>query len=338
MFNLLNYLFPFSDFLYILQLEEYETRRYLKTVRRLWWKRNLQKRGKLVWTKRVKIIFFLALPFGVLIPPMIPFLVGLSNFLLTPYFEWIKKSIQKKAMRFFSEKGKGTKVIAIAGSFGKTTTKNYIYELVRYNYKTTMIPGNINTPTGIANWILNHFESATELLIVEVDSYFIGEIKRSLRITPPDIAILTNIGDQHLERLGTRANLRKALLEIFEYAKPDAIKIRDKKNNLAYALLVAKTLKIPRDIAKDTVQSLEKPERRGDIKLMHGFEVIDESYNISETTAKYAIDDALKLVKAKNKKLIVVTAGIPELGEENMDANKNLGEFLVRKAKKSNFT
>lgn len=331
---MLKTLFPIFDFLYILQLEEYETNRYFKRLKYFFWKRNLQKRGKLVWTKRVKITAAIALPLCIVIFPLAPLWVGLANWLLTPYFEKIKLNIQKQASEHFAKENKHTKVIAIAGSFGKTTTKNYIYDLVRFNYKTQMIPGNINTPTGIANWILQNFDPTSDLLIVEVDTYFVGEIKRSLAITPPDIAILTNIGDQHLERLGTKQNLREALNEVFEYAKPGAIKIKDKKSNLEYALEVARILNIPKDIIDDTVKKLSKPDRRGDVKIINNFEVIDESYNISEITAKNSIDNALKLAKTKDKKLVVITAGIPELGEENEDANKNLGTYLIRKANK----
>lgn len=327
-------IFPISDFLYILQLEEYETTRYFNRLKYFFWKRNLQKRGKLVWTKRVKITTAIALSLCIILFPLTPLWIGVVNWLLTPYFEKIKLNIQKQASEYFANKNKCTKVIAIAGSYGKTTTKNYIYELVRYNYKTQMIPGNINTPTGIADWILHNFDPTSDLLIVEVDTYFVGEIKRSLTITPPDIAILTNIGDQHLDRLGTKQNLEKALIEVFEYAKPGAIKIKDKKSNLEYALEVARVLNIPKDIIDDTIKKLSKPDRRGDIKMINNFEVIDESYNISESTAKLGIDNALKLSKSKHKKLIVITAGIPELGEENNDGNKNLGKYLEDKVYK----
>lgn len=197
-----------------------------------------------------------------------------------------------------------------------------------------MIPGNINTLTGIANWLNNNFDANSEILIAEVDPYYVGEIKQACKIIPPDIAILTNVGDQHLERLKTKANLKKALLEVFKYSKPNTLKIKNLKSNLDYALQVAKHLDIPKDIIADTVKKLKTPDRRGDIKKINNFEVIDQSYNISETTAKFNIDKARKLSKSKNKKLIVITAGIPELGEENKDANINLGKYLANKADK----
>lgn len=326
-------IYPFADFLYILQLEEYETKRYFRNIKRLYWKRNLQRRGKLVYTKRIKITLFLTLPFCIITPPFLPIWLGISNYILNPYFSNIKRRIQAKAAKYFSENNSKTKVIAIAGSFGKTTTKNYIYELIKYNYKTQMIPGNINTPTGIANWIINNFNPSSDVLIVEVDTYFVGEISRSLKITPPDIAVLTNVGDQHLERLETKLNLKKALYEVFDYSKPNTIKISGLNTNLEYALEVASILKIPKDIIKSSIKNLKSPDRRRNITKINDFEVIDDSYNISETTSKSGIEYASNLAKKSKKELIVITAGIPELGYENKDGNIHLGQIINKNAK-----
>lgn len=336
---MLKILFPISDFLYLLQLEEYETKRYFRTIRRFFWRRNLQKRGKLVYTKRAKITMYLALLPSVILFPLTPIWVGLANWILSPYFERAKLRLQKRAANFFRRQNKQTRVIAIAGSYGKTTTKNYIYELVKYNYKTQMIPENINTPTGIANWVINNFDPTSELLILEIDAYFVGEIKRSLTITPPDITILTNIGDQHLERLGSKANIKKALMEVFDCAKPDAVKISKTTKEtddfaLDYALQVAKLVKIPNDIVKDTIAKLKKPDRRGDVKTINGFTVIDESYNINLDSAENNLEKAEKMAKKDKRNLIVITAGIPELGKENGDNNKKLGKLLSAKANK----
>lgn len=323
--------------MYLLQLEEYDTLRYLNLLKRNFLRRNLEKRSKLEMTSRAKttmalsiaisFIFFVPLLFFTFM--LVPLHIALANIILTPVYELIKKRLQKKASIYFSNNFKG-KVIAIAGSFGKTTTKNYIYELIRFNYKTQMIPGNINTPTGIAQWVLRRLDKNAEILIVEMDTYYIGEIKKSCAITPPDIAILTNIGDQHLERFGKKSNLKIALEEIFDYAKKDAKMIKGKKSNLEYALEVAKVLNIPKDIVRDTIKKLKKPDRRGDMKILYGFTAIDESYNISFTTARYGLNNASVVAKKQQRKLIVITGGIPELGPENKHANYEYGNLLAK--------
>jgi len=330
--EVLKNLYPISDFLYILQLEEYENKRYFKSSARLFWRRNLQKRGKLVNTKRIKLTRFMSMPLCLVFPFLTPLWIGIVNLILTPYFDHIKRSIRLKAKKFFSKYLVNTKVVVVAGSYGKTTTKNYIFDLVKYNYKTQMIPGNINTPTGIANWILSEFDPATELLIAEVDTYFVGEIRQSMSILPADIAVLTNIADQHLERFGSKKKLEKALMEVFEYSKRNAIKISGKSSNSDYAIEVAKNLDIPVDIIEDTVKSFKKPDRRGDVKIINGYSVVDNSYNISFETAIAAIDSSLLLAKKNKQKLVVILSGIPELGVENSDSNKKLGRYLVNKA------
>jgi UDP-N-acetylmuramoyl-tripeptide--D-alanyl-D-alanine ligase len=266
---------------------------------------------------------------------------------------------------------RGLKIVAVAGSFGKTTTKNFIYQLVHYNYATQMIPGNINTPLGIAMWVNAYLKPGTQLLIVEMDAYARGEIAASATIAPADIAIITNIGDQHLERFGSRAELGIALREIFEGARTgakllctaetakknggtwsdgrvlatvsrDALAIltaETRKNfsasnqiNLAFAIRTAQLLKIPRTFIVDACKKMELPDRRQKESEWHGYVAIDDSYNISLTTARAGIEAAAALAKRTGKKMLVVTAGIPELGPDEKNGNEKLGAAIAARA------
>lgn len=332
--EILNKIYPFADFLYLLQLEEYDTRRYFLDLKRFFWRRDLQKKDILKLTSRTKLLMIVSLVPSILVPILTPIFIGMANLILSPIVELAKVWIEWRASTFFAKTNKKTKVIAIAGSFGKTTTKNFIYQMVKYNYKTQMVPGNVNTPTGIANYILNSFDPTNELLIVEVDTYKVGEIGRSLKITPPDISILTNVGDQHLERFGTKDNLKKALNEVFDYSKTGAIKIRAKKDNLDYALEVAKILKIPKDVVRDTVKKLKLPDRRGNLIKVGNIDVFDNSYNISFLTASHNLAIASKKARQSSRKLVVITAGIPELGSENANSNYLLGRKIDQVANK----
>jgi UDP-N-acetylmuramoyl-tripeptide--D-alanyl-D-alanine ligase len=271
------------------------------------------------------------------------------------------------------------KVVAVAGSFGKTTVKNFIYQLARYNYATQMIPGNINTPLGIAMWVNAYLKPGTQLLIVEMDAYARGEIAASVAIAPADIAIITNIGDQHLERFGSKQALAFALSEIFIGAKPRSqllctaetaamigddtataggrawgdgrelvtvtddvlktISAETRKSfsssnqiNLAFAIKVAQLLNIPRNFIIDTCPKMELPDRRQKEAEWHGYVAIDDSYNISLTTARAGVEAAVVLAKREGKKLLVVTAGIPELGPAEKIGNEKLGELIASRA------
>jgi len=392
-FKVFNFFLPFTDFVYILQLEEYSSKRLLHWLPRFFFRRNIQKRERLVLTARAKLtvlLSFLGWGLGfvsgfllinlltvkllhiVLSFLIIPFAVLIANSLLSLFEEIPRKRIRERAAQLVAQ-NISMKVIAIAGSYGKTTTKNFINQLVHYTYRTQMIPGNINTPAGIANWINANLRKDTELLIAEVDAYQIGEIARSCTVLNADIAILTNIGDQHLERFASLDDLKMALSEVFLHSKPNAVLITlddtkqqlplDLQNrvqaiapprtdqltygaiavntkalsesnriNVAFALEAAKRLQVPENIVKDTISKLELPDRRQQQTTVLGFAGIDDSYNISFSTAKAGIDTAQALAKKMNKNLLVITAGIPELSPKDKVHNKELGSLLEKSA------
>src|SRR3989344_1958350 len=238
----MNTLFPFADFVWILQKEEYETGRYLYWLRRFFFRRNFVVSEKLVYTARARATLALAatLWFGALttvvlayasifvwfLAPLvslvaIPLFVLLANLLLLPAFALAHARVRRRARALVAAHAQ-MRVVAIVGSYGKTTTKHLLYDLVRYHYRTQMTPGTINTTAGIAAWISKSLAPSTEVLVVEMDAYHRGEIARSARITPPDIAVITTIGEQHLERFGSHEALAKALGEIVLHAKPNA--------------------------------------------------------------------------------------------------------------------
>lgn len=379
-----NTLFPFADFLYLLQQEEYSFQRIWFWLPRFFLRRNFQNREKLVYTKRAKVTLVLAvlvfvtliflgylwvgLTIGLLAVIFLsaPLAVLFSNAVLNPFFYFLKRRVIRKAGLYFKNIRGNTKVIAITGSYGKTTVKNFIEQFVKFSYKTQMIPGNINSTIGIADWILNNFQKGTEVLIVEMDSYTPKGISESTKLTAPDIAIITNVGDQHLQRYTTKDKLAQSLVELFEFSPQSTIKITDSgtlsylkkrkfdtKNiitakegqqvsfasishsqNLQYALLIADILKIPLEYVEHISKNLVVPERRQSRKQVFGFDGIDDSYNISFTTASAGVVEAFNQSKKYNKKLLVITAGIPELGPLEQDKNKELGSLLNQKADK----
>lgn len=381
--RLFNIFFPFTDFMYLLQQEEYSLQRVWFWLPRFFFRRNVQKRDKLVYTKRTKttltvsvtlflvvcaiaslhVHYFFLIPLVVLCM-LIPLFVLLANALVSPIYGYLKKRTIAHATDYFKKIRGSVKVIAITGSYGKTTVKNSIEQLVKASFKTQMIPGNINSTIGIANWILKDFKKGTEVLIVEMDSYKPKRITASTNLVVPDIAILTNIGDQHLQRYKTRENLARSLFELFAAAPSQAVKITDieTKNyleslhvttsdigtippgphhdsfsqshneNIKYAMRVAKLLGVPQEYIDHVSLKIVLPERRQSHATIAGFEGIDDSYNISFTTGTAAIIEAKRQATKANKKLIVITAGIPELGPQEQDKNIKLGTLLEEKA------
>jgi UDP-N-acetylmuramyl pentapeptide synthase len=77
---------------------------------------------------------------------------------------------------------------------------------------------------------------------------------------------------------------------------------------------------------------MELPDRRQKEAEWHGYVAIDDSYNISLTTARAGVEAAVVLAKREGKKLLVVTAGIPELGPAEKIGNEKLGELIASRA------
>ena len=110
------------------------------------------------------------------------------------------------------------KVVAITGSNGKTTTKDMTAAVLSARYRVHKTQGNYNNEIGVPMTILAMPED-TEVLVVEMGMSDFGEIGFLSRMAKPDVAIITMIGDSHLEFLGSRSGIAKAKLEILEGLK-----------------------------------------------------------------------------------------------------------------------
>lgn len=113
-----------------------------------------------------------------------------------------------------------TKVIGITGSNGKTSTKDILASLLNTQYKTHKTLGNFNNYIGLPLTILSMDED-TEMAVIEMGMDNFGQIERLASIARPDVAIITNIGEAHLEDLKTPENIAKAKLEILKGLKPN---------------------------------------------------------------------------------------------------------------------
>lgn len=116
------------------------------------------------------------------------------------------------------------KVIAITGSNGKTTTKDIMAAIVETTYKVHYTGGNFNNHIGLPYTILTMPED-TEVAVLEMGMNHRHEIEVLSKIAKPDIAIITNIGEAHIEYLGSREEIAKAKLEITAGLNPSGILI-----------------------------------------------------------------------------------------------------------------
>ena len=106
------------------------------------------------------------------------------------------------------------KVIAVTGSVGKTTTKDMVASVLGERFQVLKIDGNFNNNIGVPKTLFG-LEQKHQVAVIEMGMNHVGEIDYLTRIVRPDAAIITNIGDAHIENLGSRENTLRAKAEVF---------------------------------------------------------------------------------------------------------------------------
>lgn len=236
--------------LYIFQLEEYDSARFIKAIiaKGLFPPADLRKKAKLtskallligltllqqilitlllalllytVFNNLLVLILTSAIVIYIFIVLSFIFLIQAKD-LLWPLDYFIKVRMinqAKKKLKILPN----LKIIGITGSYGKTTMKETIYTFLNEEFKVVKTEGNNNTPLGIARTILNKVDNTTEIFIVEMGEYVKGDVKALCEIATPDISIISGINEAHLERYKTMENAISTKFEIVEYAKPNA--------------------------------------------------------------------------------------------------------------------
>jgi len=116
------------------------------------------------------------------------------------------------------------RVIAITGSAGKTTTKEYIRLVLKKKYKVYSNPGNLNNHIGVPLTLLET-DRESEYLVSEIGANHLGEVDFLARILRPDIGVITNIGDAHIGLFGSREKIAEAKRELLECIEPEGYAI-----------------------------------------------------------------------------------------------------------------
>ena len=125
--------------------------------------------------------------------------------------------------------------IAVTGSVGKTTTKDMTAAVLGARFRVHKTEGNFNNDIGVPLTLLR-LEAQHEVCVVELGMDHAGEIDNLARLVEPDMALITNIGDAHIENLGSRENIFKAKCEIFPHLKRDGLAILNGDDPLLAAL------------------------------------------------------------------------------------------------------
>lgn len=117
------------------------------------------------------------------------------------------------------------KVVGITGSYGKTSSKNILNEILNVKYNSITTPKNLNTPYGLIITINNHLDKFDNVFIAEMGAYKIGEIKELCDLVKPKYGILTRIGKAHMELFGSQENIQKGKFELIESLPSDGVAV-----------------------------------------------------------------------------------------------------------------
>lgn len=160
----------------------------------------------------IVVLSFLLAPGLVLL-----FILG-GNTLMVPVEAQIRRDFLRRARsRITTYK---PFVIGIAGSYGKTSTKNIMAQLLAPYKQTLPTPKSFNTLMGITRAINENLEPKHEIFIVEMDAYNTGEIAKICELVEPQVGVITSVGPQHLERFGSIERIGDALYELVASLPP----------------------------------------------------------------------------------------------------------------------
>ncbi|WP_368503987.1 UDP-N-acetylmuramoyl-tripeptide--D-alanyl-D-alanine ligase [Alkalihalophilus sp. As8PL] len=222
------------------------------------------------------------------------------------------------------------KVIGITGSNGKTTTKDILASILSVKGETYKTQGNFNNHIGLPLTILG-MPSTCEYLILEMGMSGFGEIERLSMIAEPDMALVTNIGESHMEQLGSREGIAKAKMEIKEGLLAKGSLFVDSDEPLLRAWNDPCIVKVgfkEADLLIDHVTATETG---------YEFAIGNESYSLSMLGKHNVKNAAYCIAVAKNFGLSVeqIKKGLASLSLTSMRLERltgNHGELIVNDA------
>ncbi|MDE7443857.1 MAG: UDP-N-acetylmuramoyl-tripeptide--D-alanyl-D-alanine ligase, partial [Muribaculaceae bacterium] len=205
----------------------------------------------LVWTKRVWRLFSVMTIIALIVCCSTACMVNAQNSGIWPYvvavtlvglnvlsavvamvanklLEPVEKSINHK---FYAEAESilrsmpDLKIIGITGSYGKTSTKHYLYRILSEQFPVCMTPGSFNTTLGVVRTVREYLKPYDEVFIVEMGAKQRGDIKEICDLVHPSIGIVTAVGEQHLESFGSIENVQRTKFELIDSLPADGLAV-----------------------------------------------------------------------------------------------------------------
>lgn len=169
----------------------------------------------------VSAIFFFVSAVILYLPVyLVPYLVYFAAKLREAPERKINESFKNDARRIIDSRPELI-VVGITGSYGKTSTKFILGEILKTKYNVLVPPASYNTPMGLTRAVREMLEPSHEVFIAEMGARRVGEINELCDIVKPRYGILTSIGSQHLETFGSIENIANTKFELAQ-SLPDS--------------------------------------------------------------------------------------------------------------------
>ena len=316
---------------------------------------------------------------------LIPFFIIVAGNITKPIELNIQNGFKKQARKKLASMPH-LKVIAITGSYGKTSIKFMVKDLLKERYSVCFTPGSFNTPMGICKVINNDLQAHHQVLILEMGARYAGNIQELCDIAKPDVSIVSNVGLAHLETFVSQEiiakekgtivdNLDAGGVCVLNADDPRVIDMGKERSeisrilvgldtgdvratnitydtkgtyfnvlfknetqefrtkllgvhnvqNLLLAIGVAQHFGIRRKKMVIAAQTIEPVKHRLELKEIGNLFVIDDAFNSNPIGANNAVE---MLAQFQDRKRIIITPGMVELGEIERQENYKFGQKI----------
>ena len=352
----------FLFWLWLWQLKEYhlgrfkahfETQKIKKIIGSFYWFKHPK------WTKKTIFIFitgtillfYFTFYFSLFFSIILIFFSFFFSSLIVFFFQIptviLRKIILKKAAEK-REKFKNLVVIGITGSYGKTSTKEILADILTEKLgreKVLKTKEHQNSEMGISQTILKKLNSEHEIFIVEMGAYNKGGIKLLCDIAQPKIGILTGINEQHMSTFGSQEKIIKTKYELIESLPEDGLAFFNGKNKYCRELY-QKTSGVKKflfgqeavSFAEENVLGAMAVARALGLKIekksafegmrikkgQNGLKIIDSTYSANPASV---IAHLSEIEKLSGRKIIVMPCLI-ELGSASKAVHRRIGEKI----------
>lgn len=148
----------------------------------------------------------------------------LANIINTPVERAINRYYYNDARKILRS-NKNLTIIGVTGSFGKTSTKNYLASILAEKYNVLVTPGNFNTLLGVIRTVREHLRPYHQIFIVEMGAKQKNDIKEICDLVCPTIGIVTAVGEMHLETFKSVENIQETKFELINSLPADGVGI-----------------------------------------------------------------------------------------------------------------